>query len=99
MAVDKDGDIYVSDWANNRLQMFDSSGNHIHSFLGDATLSKWGIAKLDSNDYMWNERESAWGLEREKNFWHPIAVDVDPEGRVLVLEPFRTRIQVYNKNR
>ena len=99
VAVDKDGDIYVTDWDNNRLQMFDSSGSYLHSFLGDATLSKWGIAKLDSNDYMWNEREAAWGLEREKYFWHPIAVDIDPEGRILVLEPFRTRIQVYTKNR
>ena len=98
VAVDKDGDIYVTDWANDRLQMFDSSGNHIYSFLGEATLSKWGIAKLDANDYMWNEREAGWGLEREKDFWHPIAVDIDPEGRILVLEPFRTRIQVYTKN-
>ena len=99
VAVDQDGDIYVSDWGNDRLQMFDSAGNHVYSFLGDGTLSKWGISKLDSNDYMWKEREVAWGLEREKYFWHPIAVEVDPEGRILVLEPFRTRIQVYNKNK
>jgi hypothetical protein len=26
-------------------------------------------------------------------------VDIDPEGRILVLEPYRTRIQVYTKNR
>ena len=99
VAVDKDGDIYVTDWANDRFQMFDSAGNHVHTFLGDGTLSKWGISKLDSNDYMWNERDVAWGLEREKFFWHPIAVEVDGEGRILVLEPFRTRIQVYTKNK
>jgi DNA-binding beta-propeller fold protein YncE len=99
VAVDKDGDIYVTDWANDRLQMFDSAGNHIYTFLGEATLSKWGVAKLDSNDYMWKEREVGWGLEREKYFWHPIAVEIDPEGRILVLEPFRTRIQVYTKNK
>jgi len=99
VAVDKDGDIYITDWANDRLQMFDSRGNHIYTFLGEATMSKWGQSKLDSNDYMWKEREVAWGLDREKYFEHPIAAEVDPEGRILVLEPYRTRIQVYNKNR
>jgi hypothetical protein len=79
--------------------MFDSSGNHIYTFLGDATLSKWGVAKLDANAYMWKEREAAWGLEREKFFEHPIAVEVDPQGRILALEPYRTRIQVYTKTR
>jgi len=99
VAVDRDGDIYVSDWGNDRLQMFDSHGNHIYTFLGDATLSKWGVAKLDANNYMWKEREVAWGLEREKFFEHPIAVEVDPQGRILALEPYRTRIQVYTKNK
>jgi DNA-binding beta-propeller fold protein YncE len=99
VAVDKDGDIYITDWGNDRLQMFDCNGNHIYTFLGEATLSKWGISKLDANNYMWKEREAAWGLEREKYFEHPIAVEIDPEGRILVLEPYRTRIQVYTKNR
>jgi len=99
VAVDKDGDIYVADWDNDRLQMFDAGGNHLYTFLGDGTLSKWGVAKLDANNYMWNERQVAWGLERVKYFEHPIAVDIDPEGRILVLEPYRTRIQVYTKNK
>jgi DNA-binding beta-propeller fold protein YncE len=99
VAVDKEGDIYVADWANDRLQMFDSSGNHLYTFLGEATLSKWGNTKLNANDYMWKERATSWGLEREKYFEHPIAVEVDPEGLVQVLEPLRSRIQVYTKNR
>ena len=99
VAVDKDGDIYVADWANDRMQMFDSKGKHVYTFLGDATLSKWGISKIDSNDYMWKERQTSWGLEREKEFDHPIAVEVDGEGRILVLEPYRTRIQIYTKNK
>jgi DNA-binding beta-propeller fold protein YncE len=99
VAVDKDGDIYVADWDNDRLQMFDSGGNHLYTFLGEATLSKWGTAKLDANNYMWHERETSWGLERVKYFEHPIAVDVDSEGRIFVLEPYRVRIQVYTKNK
>src|SRR5215471_10654976 len=97
--IDSHDNVYVADWGNDRLQMFDSGGNHLYTFLGEGTLSQWGIGKLDANNYMWNERQGAWGLEREKYFEHPIAVDVDPEGRILVLEPYRTRIQVYTKNR
>jgi quercetin dioxygenase-like cupin family protein/sugar lactone lactonase YvrE len=98
VAVDEDGDIYVADWGNDRLQMFDPDGNHMYTFLGEATMSKWGVTKLDANSFMWRERETAWGLEREKYFYHPNAVEIDPDGRILVSEPQRSRIQVYTKN-
>ena len=97
VAVDKDGDIYVVDCGNNRLQMFDAHGDHIDTFLGEGTLSKWGKAKLDGNAYMWDERAVADNLEREKLFWFPVAVEVDEEGRVFVVECGRQRIQVYTK--
>ena len=52
---------------------------------------------MDANPEMWAERERAPGLEREKQFWGPIAVDVDDEGMIFVLESGRQRIQVYRK--
>ena len=64
---------------------------------GDATLSKWGIKRLDANPDMWQEREVAHGLEREKPFWGPIAVEVDDEGRIFVADSCRDRIQIYRK--
>ena len=97
VAVDKDGDIYVADCGNHRLQMFDARGDHIDTFLGEGSLSKWGKAKLDGNAYMYQEREVAYQLEREKLFRFPVAVDVDAEGRVFVVECGRQRIQVYTK--
>ena len=36
VAVDPDGDIYVCDWANNRVQAFDSDGKVFTTFAGDA---------------------------------------------------------------
>ena len=39
VTVDRDGDIYVADWANHRVQMFNSSGLFVEKFIGDATLS------------------------------------------------------------
>jgi tripartite motif-containing protein 71 len=98
VAVDKDGDIYVADCENDRLQMFDARGDHIGTFVGEGSLSKWGKAKLDGNKEMWQERAVAYQLEREKLFWSPVAVEVDAEGRVFVVERGRQRIQVYTKS-
>ena len=97
VAVDKDGLIYVADWGNDRLQVFTADGGFITKMTGDGTISKWGKDKLDANPEMWQEREIAQGLEREKAFWGPVAVDVDDEGRVFVVESARSRLQVYRK--
>ena len=97
VAVDKQGVIYVTDWMNDRLEVFDAGGEFITKLTGDGTVSKWGKAKLDANPEMWGERERAQGLERERLFWWPIAVEVDDEGRVFVADSGRSRIQVYRK--
>lgn len=97
VAVDKAGLIYVADWGNDRLQVFESDGRFITKLTGDATISKWGKQKLDANPEMWKQREVAHLLEREKLFWGPIAVEVDDQERVFVLEPSRDRIQIYHK--
>jgi DNA-binding beta-propeller fold protein YncE len=97
VAVDKEGVIYVTDWGNDRLQVFDTEGRFVTKMTGDATISKWGKMKLDANPDMWNEREVAHGLDREKLLLKPIAVEVDDQGRVFVVETVRSRIQVYRK--
>ena len=97
VAVDKQGYIYVADWGNDRLQVFSPEGDFVAKLTGDGTISKWGKDKLDANVEMWHEREIAQGIEREKLFWGPIAVSVDAEDRVFVVESARNRIQVYQK--
>ena len=97
VATDKDGIIYVTDWDNERLQVFGPDGRFITKMTGDATLSKWGMEQMDVNPDMWQERQIAQDLEREKQFWGPVAVDVDEQNRVFVAESSRHRIQVYEK--
>ena len=97
VAVDRDGVIYVTDWGNDRLQICAADGSFIAQLTGDATISKWGKDKLDANPEMWEERQMAQGLEREKVFWGPVAVEIDDEGRIFVVESARSRIQVYRK--
>jgi DNA-binding beta-propeller fold protein YncE len=97
VAVDRDGAIYVADWLNDRLQVFDADGVFVEARTGDATISQWAKAKLDANAEMWEERQRAYGIEREKHFWGPTGVTVDDENRVFVCESARNRIQVYRK--
>ena len=98
IAVDKDGIIYVTDFKNDRLQVFDADGSFITMLTGDATLSKWGRERVELDPSMIRGRERAQGLkEREKLFHGPIAVEVDDEGRIFVVETSRQRLQVYRK--
>src|SRR5947209_248774 len=42
VAVDTDGDIYVADWGNHRVCVFDAEGGPIANLIGDAqVMSKW----------------------------------------------------------
>ena len=98
VAVDKDGAIYVTDFKNDRLQVFDADGDFITKLAGEATLSKWGRERVELDPVMMKGRERAQGLEeREKPFQGPIAVDVDDENRVFVVECARHRLQVFRK--
>ena len=98
VAVDKDGIIYVTDFKNDCLQVFDADGAFITKLTGEATLSKWGRERVELDPSMVRSRERAQGLEeREKLFQGPIAVEVDDEGRVFVVECSRQRLQVFRK--
>ena len=97
IAVDRAGVIYVADWHNDRLQVFDADGSFVAKLTGEATISKWGKEKLDASPEMWLQRQKAQGLAQEKQFWRPIAVEVDDEDRIFVAETVRSRVQVYLK--
>ena len=98
VAVDKEGIIYVTDFKNDRLQVFNADGSFITELTGDATLLKWGRERLELDPGMMRGRDRAQGLqEREKLFNGPIAVEVDEDGLVFVVETARQRLQVYRK--
>ena len=97
VAVDKEGRIYVADWRNDRVQVFDAEGRFITEIIGDATLSKWGITKLDANPDMKMQRDIAQGLEREKFLRGPMGVVVDDQDQVFIVDSQRNRIQIYRK--
>ena len=98
VAVDKDGDIYVADWLNNRVQVLTPEGRFITEFTGDASLSKWGKTKIESNPDMIRQRNGVRDFTPEKVLWGPMAVKVDDTGRVIIADTIRHRFQVYQKN-
>lgn len=97
VAVDMDGDIYVSDWMNNRVQVLGTDGRFVHTFIGDATLSKWALEVLKSNHEYASQRFIAEDPDEERVFKTPVAVKIDDQGRIFVVESTVSRIQVYEK--
>ena len=101
VAIDSDGDIYVADWGNHRVCIFDSEGGPITTLVGDAqVLSKWGQMSIDANPDMMKARRRVKSLEPQWRFCFPTAVEFDPQtDSVLVAESQRNRVQVYKKVR
>ncbi len=99
VAIDNEGDVYVADWGNDRLNVYASDGSFITAFMGDADrLSSWGQEYVDANTEVVKARRRV-DLTPEQRFKRPIAVNVDAEGRIMVLEAQRARIQIYVKER
>ena len=97
VAVDADGDVYVTDWASHRLQIFGPDGTFVTSLVGDAQqVSPWAQTYIEANPDILKARRRV-NLEPEWRFRRPVAVNVDAEGRIFVLESARHRFQVYKK--
>ena len=99
VAVDSDGDVYVTDWGNHRVQVYDSDGTFIATLVGDAVEpSPWAKTYIEANPDMVKARRRA-NMEPEWRFRRPVAVNVDEQDRIFVLESARHRLQVYNKEK
>ncbi len=99
VAVDKDGDIYVSDWANDRVQVYTAEGEFITTLWGDARqYSKWAQAQVDSNPDAIKSIRRAKYPDLAWKFKRPIGIGIDHENnRIIVADQGRRRFQVYVK--
>jgi DNA-binding beta-propeller fold protein YncE len=99
VAVDSEGDVYITDWHDHQLRVFSPEGRYIMSLVGDAQqLSPWAQEYIELNQDTLKARRRV-DLEPEWRFHRPVAVNVDAEDRVFVLESSRGRIQIYNKEK
>jgi DNA-binding beta-propeller fold protein YncE len=94
VGVDEDGNVYVADWGNERVQVFAADGRPRATLIGDCVPGKWATEQLLTTPEVLEERASC-DLTPERLFWGPIAIDFAPDGRVLILDSCRHRIQVY----
>ena len=97
VAVDSDGDVYVTDWGNHRVQIYAADGQYITALVGDAQEpSPWAQTYIDANPDIIKARRRT-DLEPEWRFRRPVAVNVDADDRIIVLESYHHRLQIYNK--
>ena len=97
VAVDSERDVYVTDWGNHRLQVYGPDGRFITSLVGDAQQpSPWTQTYIDANPDIIKARRRV-NLEPEWRFRRPVAVKIDQQDRIFVLEAARHRLQIYNK--
>ncbi len=101
VAVDGDGDVYVCDWANNRVHIFGPDRDVITSLFGDAhQLSKWAQETVEASPDVMKGRRRVKSLEPESSFDRPSAVAFDEaESRVFVADCERSRLQIYIKEK
>ena len=110
VAVDPDGNIYVTDWGSQRLLVLDQSGSILETKRGEADLNPWSVEYLSSQDDERKARESFGPVYKadtedpsevsarmEPYFWDPVAVELDQDGTVYVLETGRHRFQVFER--
>jgi len=99
VAVDPDGDVYVCDWANHRVQVFAPDGTIVTGLVGDAQeLSKWAKMSLETNPGAIQRRREVRNFEQEWRFAFPTAVVFDAHySRLIVADTQRNRLQIYNK--
>ena len=99
VAVDSEGDVYVTDWGDHRVQVYAPDGSFIASLVGDAQQpSPWAQEYIDANADIIKARRRV-NLEPEWRFGQPVAVKVDREDKIYVLECARHRIQIYQKEK
>lgn len=100
VAVDGDGDVYVVDWMNERIVIFDQDGKTVATIRGDASgLSKWAQLSANANPDMVKARERLKNPEVQNYLRMPVACSFDRENnRLIICDTMRGRVQIYEKD-
>ena len=100
VAVDGDGDVYVADWMNERVVIFDAAAKPLATLRGDAReLSRWAQRHMDSSPALRRRRRLAKRPEVQAYFRMPSYCAFDrATNRLIVCDTLRFRLQVYEKD-
>ena len=99
MAVDSLGNVYVTDYGRDRVQVYEPDGRPLATLLGDATMTKWaaGVVAADPEMTMLRERHADEVAAQERVFEGPMGVEVDEQDRVIIVDCCKHRLQVYQR--
>ena len=98
VAVDADGDVYVTDWGQSKVEVYDADGGHLTSIYGDHNkLSPRSQKYLELNTVDSEKRALVTDFDPERYFNTPTAVAIDNDGRIIIVDNIRLRLQVYRK--
>ena len=100
VAVDGDGDVYVVDWMNERIVIFDSDTKPISVLRGDASgISPWAALSIDANPDMNKARRRVKNPEVQNYLRLPVSCVFDQAtSRLIICDTMRHRLQVYRKD-
>ena len=101
MAVDGDGDVYVADWMNERVVIFDAKAEPLVTLRGEgAGLSPWAQLTIDTNPTLGVAWRRAKNPENQNYFRMPLDCAFDQANqRLLVCDTLRDRLQIYHKDK
>ena len=101
--------MYVADWGNQLLQVFDADGKFLARNRGEADLNPWVLEYFEAQQDEKRARSTFVPVFEtdtddvreissriEPFFWDPCAVILDKEERVYVLETCRHRFQIFD---
>ena len=100
VAVDGEGDVYVVDWMNERVVIFNAEAKPLATLRGEASgLSKWAEMSIMANPDMGLARRRVINPEIQNYFRMPVACTFDQENnRLIVCDTHRGRLQIYEKD-
>ena len=100
VAVDSEGDVYVADWGNKRVQIYDPEGEIITALYGGAIeFSKWAREVLEAGPELVKGYRRVEDLTPLARFDRPRGIAIDEQGRIIVVDSSRHRLQVYTKEK
>jgi|GEM_PF-705350 len=84
IAIDSEGNLWVADTGNDRVEEFDAEGNYLSELGGPSEEEAW---------------EEEWGEDRSTNpgrLKKPAAVAIDSEGNLWVADTGNDRVEEFN---
>ena len=100
VAVDSEGDVYVADWGNKRIQIYEPDGNVITSLHGDAVeFSAWAAEVINANP----DAQKAYRRVQDRTqiglLDRPVGITIDADDNLIITDSTRGRLQVYTKEK